>query len=419
MSSYRFLRNLVIKYNTLFSNFSYMALLQVFLMLSSLITYPYLVRVFGRELFGVVLTAQVLASYITLVVGFGSDNVCAKFVSQYRNDSNKLSEIVCSVLVLRVIIWLLGFLVYCLIVFLVPTYREYTMLYLLTYGLSLQKLLLPQFYFQGLEKMKIPSIINVGSNLLFLSLIFIIIKDKSDVLLVPVFYTLGFFFGGVASLYIVFKGMGIRFYFPQMRTMFYYFKESLPIFATEIISTIKDKFNILLLGSFAGMGNVVIYDLASKINSLQNLPTTILCTVTLPRTSIGKDYKKFEKLLSFTFLLCVSICVVVNLLLPFIVSFFLHEEIDLMPIRIFTLAPVFLSISVIIGVNYFIGFGYTKYNLYSIIVTTISYIFAVVLFYLTDNFDNVYSFVLIALISYFVEMIYKLHTYRRIKISEN
>lgn len=419
MSSYRFLRNLVIKYNTLFSNFSYMALLQVFLMLSSLITYPYLVRVFGRELFGVVLTAQVLASYITLVVGFGSDNVCAKFVSQYRNDSNKLSEIVCSVLVLRVIIWLLGFLVYSLIVFLVPTYREYTMLFLLTYGLSLQKLLLPQFFFQGLEKMKIPSIINVGSNLLFLCLIFIIIKDKSDILLVPVFYTLGYFFGGVASLYIVFKGMGIRLYFPKMRTMFYYFKESLPIFATEIISTIKDKFNILLLGSFAGMGNVVIYDLASKINSLQNLPTTILCTVTLPRTSIGKDYKKFEKLLSFTLLLCVSICVVVNLLLPFIVSFFLHEEIDLMPIRIFTLAPVFLSISVIIGVNYFIGFGYTKYNLYSIIVTTISYIIAVAFFYLTDNFDNVYSFVLIALISYFVEMIYKLHTYTRIKKSEN
>lgn len=418
MQGYFFIKTIIIKYNTLFSNFSYMALLQVFLMLSSLITYPYLVKVFGRELFGVVLTAQVLASYITLVVGFGSDNVCAKFVSQYRNDDNKLSEIICSVLVLRMVIWVIGFFFYGLIVYLVPTYREYSILFFLTYGLSLQKLLLPQFFFQGLEKMKIPSIINVGSNLLFLCLIFIVIRDESDVLLVPVFYTLGYLSGGIASLYIIFKGMSIRFFIPKPRAMFYYFKESLPIFATEIISTIKDKFNILLLGSFAGMGNVVVYDLASKINSLQNLPTTILCTVALPRTSIGKNYKKFERLLYLTLLICVSICIMVNVFLPYIVSFFLHEEIDLMPIRIFTLAPIFLSISVIIGVNFFIGFGYAKYNLYSIIVTTISYLVAVAFFYFTNDFDNVYSFVIIALISYFVEMIYKLHTYRRIKNSE-
>ena len=90
------------KYSSLFSNFSYMAVLQVFLMCSSLITYPYLVRVLGRELYGVVLTAQVLASYVTLVVGFGSDNVCAKFVSQYSTDSKKLSEIISSILVNKV-----------------------------------------------------------------------------------------------------------------------------------------------------------------------------------------------------------------------------------------------------------------------------------------------------------------------------
>lgn len=400
---------------TLFSNFSYMAFLQVFMMVSSLITYPYLVKVFGRELYGVVLTAQVLASYVTLVVGFGSDNVCAKFVSQYRTDKEKLSEIVSSVLILRMLIWFFSFFVYGLIVFVIPTYRSYMVLFLLTYGLSMQKLLLPQFFFQGLEKMKIPSLINVGSNLLFLCLIFIVVRDKNDVLLVPIFYSLGFFCGGVASLYIIFKNMNIHFKVPQVKIMIFYLKESIPVFATEVISTIKDKFNILLLGSFAGMGNVVIYDLASKICSLQNLPSSLISYVTLPRTSVNKDYKKVEKIMLFTVLLCLLLCLVVNLFLPYIVSFFLHEEIDLWPIRLYSLAPIFLSISVIIGINHFIGFGYVKYTLYSIIITTIAYFVAVAFFYFTENFDNVYSFVLISLFSYVVESIYKLGTYRKIK----
>lgn len=400
---------------TLFSNFSYMAFLQVFMMVSSLITYPYLVKVFGCELYGVVLTAQVLASYVTLVVGFGSDNVCAKFVAQYRTDERKLSEIVSSVLILRFLIWVISFLVYGVIVFVVPTYRNYVVLFLLTYGLSLQKLLLPQFFFQGMEKMKIPSLLNVGSNLLFLCLIFIVVRDKNDVLLVPIFYSLGYFFGGIASLFIIFKNMNIHFILPNVKIMTFYLKEPMPVFATEVISTIKDKLNVLLLGSFAGMGNVVIYDLASKICSLQNLPSSLISYVTLPRTSVNKDYKMVEKIMLFTVSLCLFLCVVVNLFLPYIVNFFLHEEIDLWPIRLYSLAPIFLSISVIIGINHFIGFGYVKYTLYSIIITTIAYFVAVAFFFLTDNFDNVYSFVLIALFSYIVESIYKIVTYRKLK----
>ena len=384
-------------------------------MCSSLITYPYLVRVLGRELYGVVLTAQVLASYVTLVVGFGSDNVCAKFVSQYSTDSKKLSEIISSILLIRFILWLLSFVVYFLIVYIIPTYRNYMALFLITYGLSLQKLLLPQFFFQGLEKMKIPSLLNVGSNLLFLCLIFVLVDGKDDILLVPLFYSLGYLIGGLTSLYIVFKKIKVSFIFPRKANLLFYLKESLPVFATEIISTVKDKFNILLLGSFAGMGNVVIYDLASKINSLQNLPTSILCTVTLPRTSVGKNYRKLEKLLFFTMLCCLLLCIIVNVFLPYIVNFFLHEEVDLLPIRILSLSPLFLSISVILGVNFFIGFGYTKYTLTSIIVTTIAYLLAVLFFYVTGNFKSVYSFVIIALFSYAVESFYKIYKYFRLK----
>ena len=55
-------------HKVLIENFSYLAFLQVFLLLYPLITYPYLVDVLGKEIYGIVLTAQMLASYASLLV---------------------------------------------------------------------------------------------------------------------------------------------------------------------------------------------------------------------------------------------------------------------------------------------------------------------------------------------------------------
>lgn len=45
-------------HKVLIENFSYLAFLQVFLLLYPLITYPYLVDVLGKEIYGIVLTAR-------------------------------------------------------------------------------------------------------------------------------------------------------------------------------------------------------------------------------------------------------------------------------------------------------------------------------------------------------------------------
>ena len=59
---------------TLVQNTSYITILQVFNVIAPLITYPYLVRVIGRDMYGVFITAQVLVSYISLFVIWGSDS---------------------------------------------------------------------------------------------------------------------------------------------------------------------------------------------------------------------------------------------------------------------------------------------------------------------------------------------------------
>ena len=135
-------------HKVLIENFSYLAFLQVFLLLYPLITYPYLVDVLGKEIYGIVLTAQMLASYASLFIDFGSNFVCAKHVSINRDNKAKLSEILSNVLFVRLVIFIIFFFIYSFVAYIVPSYRSKFLIFILTYALCTNDLLFPQFFFR-------------------------------------------------------------------------------------------------------------------------------------------------------------------------------------------------------------------------------------------------------------------------------
>lgn len=345
-------------HKAILSNFSYLALLQVFLLVYPLLTYPYLISILGMELYGVVLTAQMLASYASLFIDFGSNYVCTKHISINRDNKEVLSKILSNVLFIRFLIFVITFMVFTVIVLIVPEYRENIWIFLLTYGFTINELLFPQFFFQGIEKMKLISIINVTSKLVMVALIFVIVKNKNDVLLVPVVYTIGFLIGGIVSLYIIRFKLDIRFVRPDVKTMKYYFKDSSSIFATDLISTIKDRMSYFLVGSCVGMSEVVIYDLGLKLHGIAAKPYTIICTVMFPRLAKNRNMRQLKTIMLINFICTLFLIIIANIFLKEIVVFFLHKECDLLPLRLFLLGPLFLCVSYVISNNMFVAFGY-------------------------------------------------------------
>lgn len=401
-------------HKNILENLSYISILQIFTLLAPFITYPYLVGVLGKELYGFVITAQVLASYCSLIIDFGSNSVCAKHVSINRSNEDKLSEIVSSVFYIRSGLWVICLFFYIGLIYLIPSYRPHFFLFLFSYGMTMNEVLFPQYFFQGIERMKYSTLINILIKIVFIALVFIVVKSESDYLYVPLLYATGYVIGGIVALSMIFGRMQIRLTPPNFDTMKFYIKDCSAILATDLICTIKDKLNYLLVGSFAGMGNVVIYDLGSKINSLLYKPTEIVRTVLLPHFAKNKNLKQFKIAVIITASVAVILTCLANIFLPQIVEFFLHEEIALWPVRLFTLAPVILSVSAMISNNAFIAWGYNKYVLYSIIITTLVYIVTLVIIYFSGLIDRLYSFVLIAIISFLAELLYRLFALRKV-----
>lgn len=419
MSLYQKCVNFVKGHAVVLQNFSYLTILQFFVYLAPLITYPYLVKVLGMELYGLVLTAQVLVSYASIIIDFGSMRVCAKHVSINRDNPTILSEVVSSVLCVKFVLWLLCLGLYVCVVLIIPAYRQYFWLFLFTYGFTTNDLLFPQYFFQGIEKMKYSTIVNIVVKSVFIALVFIFVKKPEDFLRVPLLYTTGYFLGGLYAMYIVFGRMKIKFYIPKFKAAMFYVKDCGSMFATDLICTIKDKLNVLLLGRFSGMANVVVYDLGMKIYSIVTVPTGIVSTVMFPRSAKAKNIKTFNIILFGIVFFNIFMILVVNLCLPWIVQFFIHQEIDYLPLRLFTIAPLFASTGQYIISNMCIAYGYNKFALYSILFTTLGYILTLTIFYFTHFLSSIYAFVLLAVISYFVEFVYRVYAYKKVKSLES
>lgn len=376
-----------------------------------LLTYPYLVRVLGKELYGWVLISQIVASYISIFISFGFNEVTTRFISIYRNDKNKLAEVVNSVLIVRTSLFFISAAFYYSLLYKFNLYSEHIILFSFAFFLVTDELLFPKYYFLGLEKMKWITLINVSTRLLSVILVFTLIKEPDDYYIIPILTSTGFIIGGIFALYIVYVRDNISFYFPKPELIFLYIKDALPLFSTNLVASIKDKVSYLLLGNFVSVSDVVLYDLGIKLMNLVVKPVTTFSVVLFPKISIDRNLGLIKKIIFKVFYFLVILTLGVNILLPLVAQIMLGNDVDLIELRIFLIAPIFLGLSSFVGSNVIIAFGRSKYMFYSIIFTTGVYLLLTGFAYLFNVLDSLLMFILITVTTYFAELIFRLYVY--------
>ena len=68
--------------------------------------------------------------------------------------------------------------------------------------------------------------------------------------------------------------------------------------------------------------------------------------------------------------------------------------------------------------NILVAWGYNKYVLYSIVITTATYVLALIVMLLTHQMGSIYAFAHLALISYFAEFVYRMIIGNRVMTKE-
>jgi PST family polysaccharide transporter len=274
---------------SLISNFSYLGMLQAINLVLPLVTYPYLIRVLGLEIFGSVIFAQTVGFFAGILVNFGFNITATRRVAQLRDQPEALSRYASTIFGSKVLLWAFSLSLLLLLVFFTPKLHSDPWLYILSFGIAFNELLVPVWFFQGIEKMKYLTLVNFVSRGLSVALIFVVVNTEGDYLWVPAMIGTGALVAGIISQYLLFVTEKLKFVMPRWSDIRREMKESLPVFVSRVAGTITERANIILLGTFAGNTHVTIYDFVIKVLSLFKIPIEILVRTVYPRISLTQN----------------------------------------------------------------------------------------------------------------------------------
>lgn len=300
-------KSIIVKNKILLENFSFLSVLQVSNLLIFLLIIPYLLRVLGKEVYGLVVFAQTIAIYFAILVNFGFTVTATRDISINRDSKERTSAIISTVLTIKFIFFVISLIILSLLVLLIPLLNQHPQIFFISMFYCLSETLFPIWYFQGIEKMKYIAIINIITRVCASLFIFLLVKQPADYLLVPLLLGAGTISGACIGLFIVFGKHQHKYVLTSFAQLKSSLRDNIPLFISNVSSQIYVNANKIIVGSFLGMKDVAIYDIADKIVNLLKVPVTLVGQTLFPRVSRDKDLRFVKLSMGFVFIFFVLV----------------------------------------------------------------------------------------------------------------
>jgi PST family polysaccharide transporter len=154
--------------------------LQGVLYLAPMLTLPYTARVLGTSEWGALAFAEAYARYVGLVIEYGFGLSATREIACVRNDGMSRAEQVAKVLSAQLLLIAATLVLTMVLVLIVPLFTTHTKLLASAYAWAICLSLNPLWYFQGIERMRLISGINIAGNLAAAGGVFIWVRGPGD-----------------------------------------------------------------------------------------------------------------------------------------------------------------------------------------------------------------------------------------------
>ncbi|PLT35761.1 flippase [Bacillus sp. V5-8f] len=333
-----------------------------------LLTLPYLFRVLGPAHYGSTTFAVAFIQFFVILTDYGFNLSATKEISIHAQQKKKVQSIFSSVLFIKTVLMIISFIAVFIIVSLTPRFQEDFWLYMTTFSLVIGNVLFPIWFFQGMEKMKFITILNIISKTVYTICIFVFVNQAEDYLLVNLFQGISIIIVGIISIFIIRFSFSIPIQLPKINEIKYQLREGWHVFLSTVAISLYTISNTFFLGLLTNPVIVGYYSSVEKlINAANGLIGVFGQTVyphisKLASTSKKEALEFTQKVFKYVFGASLLLSTFIFLLAPFIVNIVIGEgyEESINVLRILALLPFLIALSNVFGLQTMLPFGYNR-----------------------------------------------------------
>lgn len=331
-------------------------------------TLPYLVRVLGMEMYGMMAFAQSFAQYFVQLTDYGFNLSATRAIAKQNDNRPVVSLIFCSVLVIKLLLTLVGALILIAVIGLVARFRQNSAFFFVAYAAVVGGVLFPTWFFQGMEQMRYISVVIGISRLLGAVALFVFVHRPSDALLALGIQSIVPVFSGVIGLWIAFRKFHLHFVRPPLSDLKLALVEGWHLFISQAAVSLYTNTNVFLVGLLAGNLQAGYFSAAEKlIRAAQGLITPISQAVFPHVNALAARSRDLAVRFTSRILLWMgSISLFASFLLlafarPVALLCFGHAATGSVPIiRWIAFLPFIVAVSNVLGVQTMIPFGFDR-----------------------------------------------------------
>lgn len=264
----------------------YLVMLQGINQLLPVLVMPYLMVRLGATGYGYVGFSLSLIQYLIIIVDFGFNLSATKRIAVVAGDRAAMNRVFWNVVAAKTLLMSVSTLIVLLLVVSVPTFRLYWRAIVATFPMLLGSAFTFMWFFQGIGKIRLFSIMNTVSKMALLPLIFVLVKTPDDYVLAALLQAVVFVSTSLLSnVYIAVKRL-VGWVRPTWTLIKEELRVSFPLFLSTASTSVYTQLIVVVLGFFCTTEEIGKYSSAERImRAVVFLLYTPLNQVFFPRIS--------------------------------------------------------------------------------------------------------------------------------------
>jgi PST family polysaccharide transporter len=383
---------------------------------SKYILVGYLIRVLGENGYGTLTWIDSIVQYFIMLINFGFDLYAAKYVIENKNNPKKLNEAISTIYYIKGILFLISFILLIPLTFNTEINSVINLIFLMMI-MGIGEVLTPIWFFQGIEKMKIITIITFFSKLILVLLTFFFVKNSTDIHLYILFLVFTNIIWGFLGFLMMKKEANFKFVKVTFDLIKNYLQEGYLFFIGKFSTFLFNLGTVFLIGYLFAKGQVAGFDIAIKIVFVFIIPFEVLQQALFPVIVRGVRKSVLRKITVATFIISSAAAIVLYVFSENVIVIFGGTEmykysyvLDL----VLVLIPI-VSLTIVVGNCILVAKGYYKQYNWSLIVSAMVFVSLLIVLKTTDqlNFLNV---ILIRVLADFIQLLIRFYYNFKFKI---